>query len=99
VVRLEPEADRLVVGFKSDLMAAGCRIVQINWLQAPPAPRFAVQVRLRYRSPACTAGLQMDDRGATLRFDQPQMAVTPGQSAVLYQDQEVLGAGWIDAIL
>ena len=99
VVRLEPDAHRLVVGFKSDLSAAGCRATDLSWIQPPDAGWFPVQVRLRYRSPACAARIRVDGGGAEIRFEQPQLAVTPGQSAALYRDEEVLGAGWIEAVL
>ncbi len=99
VVRLEPDAHRLVVGFKSDLFAGGCRVTDLSWIQPPDADRFPVQVRLRYRSAACAARIRVDDEGADILFEQPQLAVTPGQSAVFYRDDEVLGAGWIEAAL
>ena len=98
VVRLEPEANRLVVGFKAHLMAGGCRVSEVNWLQPPPSRPMPVAVRLRYRSPACPALLEPGEASsATVLFAVPQMAVTPGQSAVFYQGEEVVGAGWIEA--
>ena len=98
VVRLEPEADRLVVGGKSDIFSGGCRVLDLNWIQPPPVGWFQVEVRLRYRSPPCPAKVRVDEQGATVLFNAPQAAVTPGQSAVFYQGQEVLGAGWIAAL-
>ena len=98
VVRLEPEANRLVVGSKSDILSGGCRVLDLNWIQPPPAGWFQAEVRLRYRSPACIAKVRADEQGATVLFKAPQAAVTPGQSAVFYQGAEVLGAGWIAAL-
>jgi tRNA-uridine 2-sulfurtransferase len=67
----------------------------LSWIDgAPPAPgRYAAKTRYRQADAACTLGL--DANGLTLAFDEPQWAVTPGQSAVLYDGQVCLGGGVI----
>jgi tRNA-specific 2-thiouridylase len=98
VVRLDSAGNRLVVGTRSDLMASGCRVSAVHWIQPPSgAVPFQVDVRLRYRSPPQPARVILEDGSkATVFFDSPQAAVTPGQCAVFYRGEEVLGSGWIE---
>ncbi len=99
VVRLEPEANRLVVGFKPDVYAAACRVSGINWIAPPLREPVRLQVRVRYRHSAVPAVFLPDidnGRNGTIRFDVPQKAVTPGQGAVFYDGEQVLGGGWIE---
>ncbi len=98
VVRIEPEANRLVVGPREALGAAVCRVADINWIADPPTVPTPVTVKIRYRHPAVAATLlPRPGRTAQIRFDAPQTAVTPGQGAVFYRGEEVLGGGWITA--
>jgi len=100
VVRLDPGRNRLVVGRKNDILAAQCRVVQINWIAPPPVAALRVRARVRYRTPETPATVvPIDADSAWLRFDAPQPAVTPGQAAVFYDDSEVLGGGFISTCL
>jgi tRNA-specific 2-thiouridylase len=72
----------------------------LNWLAAPPAANFTAEVKLRYRQPDQSATVLLrDDGSAQLRCAAPQWAVTPGQSAVLYQGERCLGGGVIEETL
>lgn len=96
VVRLDRERNRLVVGHRSEILAAQCRVVQINWIAPPPVAAVPVRARVRYRTPETPATVvPIDAESAWLRFDAPQPAVTPGQAAVFYDGSEVLGGGFI----
>ena len=96
VVRLDPERNRLVVGRRSEILSAHCRVVRINWIAPPPAAAVRVAARVRYRTPETPATVApIDADSAWLRFDAPQPAVTPGQAAVFYDGDEVLGGGFI----
>jgi len=96
VVRLDRERNRLVVGHKNEILAAQCRVVQINWIAPPPVVSLQVRARVRYRTQETPATVvPIDADSAWLRFDAPQPAVTPGQAAVFYDDSEVLGGGFI----
>ncbi len=96
VVRLDRERNRLVVGHRSEILAAECRVVQINWVAPPPVAALRVHARVRYRTPETPATVvPIDADSAWLRFDAPQPAVTPGQAAVFYDGSEVLGGGFI----
>jgi len=96
VVRLDPGRNRLVVGGKDEILSAQCRVVQINWIAPSPAEPLRVQARVRYRTPETPATVvPLDADSAWLHFDSPQPAVTPGQAAVFYDGDEVLGGGFI----
>ena len=96
VVRLDSERNRLVVGHRSDLLASECRVVRINWVAPPPAAALQVRTRVRYRTPEASCTLTpMEDETAQVQFEAPQAAVTPGQAAVFYDGDEVLGGGFI----
>ncbi len=98
VLRLEPAANRVVVGTKADLLMRGCTVREINWIEPPPRTPIDVQVKLRYRHTAIDARLMTGDP-AVLEFRRPHPAVTPGQGAVFYEGDRVLGGGWIDEAL
>ncbi len=96
VVRIDTAANRLIVGFKEDLAKDRCNVAGINWIIEPPRNSLAAQVRLRYRHTAAPARVVPEsDTTARVIFEQPQTAITPGQGAVFYRDDEVLGGGWI----
>ncbi len=70
----------------------------MNWIAgAAPAGTIAADVQIRHRHQAAPARVRaLDDGRAEILFDAPQSAVTPGQAAVFYDGDEVLGGGWID---
>ncbi|OQY58516.1 MAG: tRNA 2-thiouridine(34) synthase MnmA [Desulfobacteraceae bacterium 4572_88] len=97
VVQTDMKKNRLVVGFKKELFSSECQVTGINWIHEPPASPVRVLARLRYRHQAAPAILSpTDPRTAIVRFETPQTAITPGQGAVFYQKDEVLGGGWIE---
>ncbi|WP_028323983.1 tRNA 2-thiouridine(34) synthase MnmA [Desulfatirhabdium butyrativorans] len=100
VLRLDPANNRIIVGRKAELLVSGCTVQDINWIEPPPdAPRW-VRAKLRYRHEAIEALLIPDGAACcTLKFRHPHPAVTPGQGAVFYEDDLVLGGGWIDEAL
>jgi tRNA-specific 2-thiouridylase len=99
VLRLEPASRRVVVGPRAELARESCRLERVRWIpfDRPGGPLRAV-VRIRSSHPGAAASI--DDHGdgtATVRFDQAQEAVAPGQAAVAYDGDLVLGGGWIAA--
>ncbi len=96
VVRIDRRQNRLIVGFQEDLLSRECRVSGVNWLLPEPAAPLDAAVRIRYRHDAAPARL-FPERGGevAVRFQTPQSAVTPGQGAVFYQGERVIGAGWI----
>jgi tRNA-specific 2-thiouridylase len=96
VVGMDPEQNRLKVGFQKDVESLECKIENINWINPTPNSPINVHTRVRYRHTAAASKLFITSKEtAIVRFETPQSAVTPGQCAVFYRDAEVLGGGWI----
>jgi tRNA-specific 2-thiouridylase len=97
VITTEPATQRVVVGSTEELLKERLTARQVNWLSIPPieAPRSA-QVKIRNKHAAASATLFPLPDGVEVRFDEPQRAVTPGQAAVFYDGDLVLGGGWIE---
>lgn len=88
VVRIDPADRKVVVGPRASLAVAGARIDGVNWL-AEEQTRVEAKVRSLARPvPALW-------NGTTLTFDDPEFGVAPGQSAVFYNGERLLGGGWI----
>ena len=97
VVDMNRKQNRLKVGFKEDLLAWQCKVANINWINQNPTEPINVHTRVRYRHKAAASKLiPLDAHTAIVHFERPQSAITPGQCAVFYYDEEVLGGGWID---
>lgn len=85
------------VDSKKDLLSFKCNTVNINWIHQKPALPMKVHTRVRYRHKAAASTLiPTGAHTAVVRFDTPQSAIAPGQCAVFFKDDEVLGGGWID---
>jgi tRNA-specific 2-thiouridylase len=96
VIRLDTERNLLTVGAKKDLLSSECKVVEINWIGKAPTLPMEVHTRLRYRSKEGASMIFPKDKStAIVRFKNPQTAVTPGQGAVFYRGDEILGGGWI----
>lgn len=89
VVRLDAEARRVIVGPKHALAVGEARLSDINWLGGD----FSGPLRAKVRSLAKPVPARLE--GERLIFDAPEFGVAPGQAAVLYDDDRVLGGGWI----
>jgi tRNA-specific 2-thiouridylase len=99
VVRMDVKGNRLVVGFKSDLFVSRCRVTDVNWISDVPEKPIHVHTRIRYRHQAVSAMVTPSGlTRANVRFEEPQMAVTPGQGAVFYEGEVVVGCGWIQGL-
>jgi tRNA-specific 2-thiouridylase len=97
VIELDPAANRVVVGDDSLLDRDEFTALRCNWIpyDRPPAIVEAT-VKIRYNHPGTPATLTPAADGSTrVKLHTPQRAVTPGQAAVFYQDDLVLGGGWI----
>ncbi len=97
VVRIDAEQNRVVVGSREDASAATCEIEDCRWISGnpPPSDRESA-VSVRYQHGPVPAAVEPAGEGRfTITFSEPQFGVAPGQAAVLYYGDEVLGGGWI----
>ncbi len=96
VLAIRPETNQIVVGDNDALFSREVFVRDFNWIAGePPAERFRCLGKLRYRHREQPAEVTVTPDGVRLVFDEPQRAVTPGQSAVLYDGDVVLGGGVI----
>jgi tRNA-specific 2-thiouridylase len=102
VLNINPASHRVTVGADAELAVRTLRARNLNWISIPElTSSMRVRAKIRHRhepawatlEPAHDAPAGTDEVIAT--FDEPQRAVTPGQSAVFYNDDEVVGGGWI----
>jgi tRNA-specific 2-thiouridylase len=96
VLSLDPATQRVVAGEDAALYSATCEVRDLNWiaLDKPPATLRAA-VKIRHQHTPAPATLYCDENAVRVEFDAPQRAITPGQAAVFYQDDLVIGGGWI----
>jgi len=99
VISTDVATQRVTVGGNDQLYRASLIAKDINWISWPglPAPaRAQVKIRNKHEAAAATLHPASDAARIEVRFDEPQRAVTPGQAAVFYQGDLVLGGGWIE---
>lgn len=98
VLRLDPETQTVVVGPREALGTARLTVGDVNWVSmSPPAAPLpvAVQIRHQHRAAAATV-VALEANRAEVVFDTPQIAVAPGQAAVFFDGDLVVGGGWIE---
>jgi tRNA-specific 2-thiouridylase len=101
VTAIDALRNRIVVGGAEALAARGARLERTSWVsgEPPTGPRRA-RVKIRYRDAGGEASIEdAGDGAARVIFDEPVRAVTPGQAAVFYDGDVVLGGGWIAAAI
>ncbi|UCH50699.1 MAG: tRNA 2-thiouridine(34) synthase MnmA [Chloroflexota bacterium] len=97
VTKIEPDKNRLTVGSRQELRAAGLIATELSWISGKsPSEPMKLSVKIRYRAPEVDATLHPGLKSSIIEFDKSQSAVTPGQAVVFYQDSEVLGGGTIE---
>jgi tRNA-specific 2-thiouridylase len=101
VVDIDPETNRVTVGDKALLERTSLVARDVNYLSPRAATardglKCTAKIRYNHAPQPATMRVTGDDE-FTVTFDQPQTAVTPGQAVVLYDDDVVLGGGWIES--
>ena len=97
VVRVEADANRVVVGPESALYAEEAGLSGVNYVSGEtPADGTPISVKIRYKAYEAPATLHPHSGGTVVRFREPQRAVTPGQAAVFYDGDTLLGGGTIE---
>ncbi len=99
VIATEPATHRVIIGRSEALLRSNMRVHGVNWISiAPPDEPIRAEVKIRNKHQAAAAAIfpSTDPACVEVRFDQPQRALTPGQGAVFYSGDLVLGGGWIE---
>jgi tRNA-uridine 2-sulfurtransferase len=97
VTGIDAASNAITIGDERDLMAEGLIAEHVNWVGSRPEAPLRAHVKIRYRTPAVPGTVIPLDAGSVrVEFDAPQRAVTPGQAAVFYDGDEVLGGGAIE---
>ena len=98
VVRLDPQHNEVVLGKKQDLYINAVQVIDVNWVSVEPRLLpFEAQVKLRYSQKEAPARIIPENENSVrIVLNTPETAVSPGQAAVFYEDDVVLGGGWID---
>lgn len=97
VVRVDREKREVVVGGKEELFSEGLSVRNVNWIIPPPTYPLEVTCKIRYRhQPVPCRIVPLPDTRAEVRFHAMEKSVTPGQAAVFYDGDQVLGGGWIE---
>lgn len=98
VVKLDPVMNRVIVGDRDSAGSLDCSVTRLNWVSMtePMAP-IRCEVQVRYRSsPVAVSVVPLEGDRVKLVFDEPQFGITPGQAAVFYDGEILLGGGIIE---
>ncbi len=102
VVRLDADTNTVVLGKKEDVMSDALLARNVNWLIEKPETVLNATIKIRYNDRGHRGRVVVNGDRVRVEFDQPVSAVTPGQLAVFYMDDEngrrVAGGGWIDTV-
>ncbi len=100
VIATDPQSQRVTVGSNDDLLRGKLTASRINWISIAgisQPTRAAVKIRNRHAAAPATLLPGGEETSVEVHFDEPQRAVTPGQAAVFYDGDLVLGGGWIES--
>ncbi len=98
VTEIDPELNVITIGQEEDLLAHRLSTEAAAWIGgAAPAQEFDATVKVRYKSPPVAAHVRLGDGSLEIEFERPMRAVTPGQAAVLYDGDRVIGGATISS--
>jgi tRNA-specific 2-thiouridylase len=101
VTKIDAGTNTVILGPKEEVMHKQLRATGVNWLTGKPACPFRAKVKIRYNDIGVTSTVIPENDYVNVEFDKPNSAVTPGQLAVFYIQEEnksrVVGGGWIDS--
>jgi len=97
VLDLDTRHNRVVVADASELKRSSLTASRASWIQQPKSAEFMATCRIRYRhTPATCRVVMLSEERFEVQFESPQSSITPGQAAVIYDGDRVLGGGWIE---
>ncbi len=101
VTRIDTEKNEVVLGVREETLKEGCTVSRLNWVLPSYAqnPKINCGVKIRYQKNEIEAVVENNHNRALIRFKEKHPGVTPGQAAVFYHEDEVLGGGWIEGVL
>ncbi len=96
VIGIDSQKNAVIVGNKEDVLADTFTVRVLNWI-IPQEKTFSAQVKIRYNHPGSEAVItSKEEDEVEVKFNVPQKAITPGQAAVFYDKERVIGGGWIE---
>jgi tRNA-specific 2-thiouridylase len=96
VLRVDAERRQVVLGDREDLASSEVRINDVSWLVETPSQSFECSVKVRYQQPSRACSVEITSENEAVIYPvEPVLGVAPGQAAVLYDGDRVLGGGWI----
>jgi tRNA-specific 2-thiouridylase len=101
VIGIDREKNAIIVGGGEEVYSKAFKVGSVHWMVPPPLiGSMNAQVKIRYNHPGSEAilTLQKEDE-VEVRFQSPQKAITPGQAAVFYDGETVMGGGWIKKVM
>ena len=96
VKEIDSDNNKIVVGKKNSLFADSCIVSNTNWLIENPPFENEIECQIRYNSKSVKCKIFIENEATSVQFNEPQLAVTPGQSIVFYDNNKVLGGGIIE---
>jgi tRNA-specific 2-thiouridylase len=100
VVRIDPKSNRVVVGSEDQIYSKSLFVNNLSWVNEISDKEMNISAKIRYRHKENDASLVLKNQNeAVVSFTEPQRAITPGQAIVFYNENQVLGGGWINEVL
>ncbi len=99
ITKIDPKNNIITVGTKEKALARRFLVEDTHFVLKPLKKRIALKVKIRYNHPDAFADLELSGKGVEVSFHKPQFALTPGQSAVFYDQDKVVGGGIIGKVL
>ena len=96
VLEKRPDSNEVVVGSRDALLSEGLQARDVNWLVPEHSGWRACTARIRYNAAPVPARVRLGGDRLEVLFEDPQAAVAPGQAVVCYDEDLVLGGGWIE---
>lgn len=96
VISVDAESRQVVLGKKEDLATSVVEVKDLNWLADHPGQKFECSAKFRYQQQSRNCTVEVSGTNAVVTPHEPILGVAPGQAAVFYDDDKVIGGGWIE---